>query len=237
MQNCHTSQYGSFVAKWIMEYFCDRVEAAMNSREIAFQFKITLCGSSPKVWRRIVVPKTYSFFDLYTAIQDAMGWADSHLHGFYIAQKGTARPIVIQMPDPEGDNAYGGHETRDERNEKIADYFGVLVKQCQYTYDFGDGWDHTVLFEREIPAASHEEYPQCVAGENACPPEDSGGVGGYRELQAIMKNKKHPEHAHMLEWLGLDDASEFDPTRFERDEVHFRDPVEWLKEYMDQLEM
>jgi hypothetical protein len=42
------------------------------------QFKITLQDISPLIWRRIRVPASYTFWDLHVAIQDAMGWTDSH---------------------------------------------------------------------------------------------------------------------------------------------------------------
>ena len=47
---------------------------------LVYQFKITLQGTDPPVWRRILVTENYSFWDLHVAIQDAMGWTDSHLH-------------------------------------------------------------------------------------------------------------------------------------------------------------
>ncbi|HPP37607.1 MAG TPA: plasmid pRiA4b ORF-3 family protein, partial [Thermosynergistes sp.] len=43
-----------------------------------YQFKITLRDIKPPIWRRIQVPETYTFWDLHVAIQDAMGWTDSH---------------------------------------------------------------------------------------------------------------------------------------------------------------
>lgn len=196
-----------------------------------FQFKITLNDSSPRVWRRFQVSAAYSFFDLHVAIQDVMGWTDTHLHAFYIAQKGTAAPIVIEFPHPEFDEPSLEREVRDERTQKIADYFGVLVKQCMYTYDFGDSWDHTVLFERALKPLSGVSYPQFIAGKNACPPEDSRGVYGYRDLQKILKNPKHPDNADMLEWLGLDEPEDFLPADFNPAEVTFLDPRKRLKEY------
>jgi len=196
-----------------------------------FQFKITLDHSSPKVWRRILVPSNYSFFGLHTAIQGAMsGWLDYHLHGFYVAQKGTSRPISIKFPDPEGE-IFEYDDYLDERKEKIADYFGVKVKQCKYCYDYGDNWDHTILFEREIGGNPKENYPKCTAGENACPPEDCGGVWGYQNLQKILKNPKHPEYKDRREWLLMDDGDAFDPTYFDIDDVYFEDPKEKLEEY------
>lgn len=49
-----------------------------------YQFKITLAGVKPPIWRRIQVPESYTFWDLHVAIQDAMGWLDCHLHQFEV---------------------------------------------------------------------------------------------------------------------------------------------------------
>lgn len=206
-----------------------------NNNSDIFQFKIILNDSKPKIWRRILVPAKYTFFDLHCAIQNAMGWADSHLHAFYIEGKKAKDRIAIQCPSPDGDDGCYG-ETRDERTEFIADYFDKLIKQCIYSYDFGDSWDHTVLFERILPRIPKIIFPQCIAGENACPPEDCGGLGGYEDLQKILKNPRHKEHADMLEWLGIDDPKEFDQYEFNPSEIDFDDPkkrlVEWNKDMM-----
>jgi hypothetical protein len=203
----------------------------VSGTKALIQFKITLSESSPRIWRRIVVPKSYSFFDLHVAIQNSMGWLDSHLHAFTISQKGTTTPISIQFPDPENDEMFGQNENLDERYEKIADYFGKRIKQSQYTYDFGDSWDHIVLFEREMIADPMVTYPKCIAGENACPPDDCGGLGGYDRLQMIMQDSSHPEHKDMLDWLGIDHSTQFRPTEFDPEEVVFEDPRERQKEY------
>jgi hypothetical protein len=208
------------------------MKKGMNSKsehhKKVFQLKITLNDSTPKVWRRILVSADYSFFDLHCAIQDAMGWVDYHLHNFYIAQKGTLVPITIELPNPEIES-YG--DELDERKEKIADYFGVQVKQCRYCYDFGDSWDHTILLEKVIDMKDGDEYPKCIAGKNACPPEDCGGVGGYENLQQIMKDPKHEEYQEMLEWLCLEDSREFNPTEFDISDVVFENPKDILREY------
>jgi hypothetical protein len=195
-----------------------------------FQFKIILNDSAPSVWRRIIVPADYTFFALHCAIQNAMGWTDSHLHAFYIGERRGKNRITIEFPNPEND-FYQGDEARDERKERIADYFGKKIKQCVYCYDFGDNWDHTVLFERELPRDQQAVYPQCVAGENACPPDDCGGVGGYEYLQEVIKNSNHEEHADMLEWLGLNDPQEFNPYEFNPAEIYFDNPKKRLAEW------
>ena len=47
-----------------------------------YQFKISLKGIRPSIWRRIQVPENYDFYELHVAIQDAMGWYDYHLHQY-----------------------------------------------------------------------------------------------------------------------------------------------------------
>ena len=140
-----------------------------------------------------------------------MGWIDSHLHAFRIDTRGQSKSkqknergtiITIEFPNPEGNDEYSD-ECYDERKEKIAEWFGTRMTQCVYEYDFGDSWDHTVLFEKKVPCESGVTYPRCTAGKNACPPDDCGGVGGYDDLQKIMKNPAHEEHADMLEWLCI----------------------------------
>jgi hypothetical protein len=37
------------------------------------QFKITLKGIKPPIWRRIQIPETYTFWELHLAIQNAIG--------------------------------------------------------------------------------------------------------------------------------------------------------------------
>jgi len=41
-------------------------------------------------------------------------------------------------------------------------------------------------------------------------------------LIAILADPTHPEHESMLEWLGLANSSEFDPTRFDIDDANSR---------------
>jgi len=53
-----------------------------DQRRDLLKIRVELIGISPPVWREILVPARYSFWDLHVAIQDAMGWLDYHLHEF-----------------------------------------------------------------------------------------------------------------------------------------------------------
>ncbi|MCX6719464.1 MAG: plasmid pRiA4b ORF-3 family protein [Candidatus Taylorbacteria bacterium] len=197
------------------------------------QFKITLNGSLPKIWRRILVPADYTFFDLHCAIQNAMGWDDCHLHAFQFKDKKGIRDFINIATPMVDDNMYGDRII-DERLTLICDYFGKVSKQCVYDYDFGDGWEHSVVLEKTMPK-ENGKYPRCIAGANACPPDDCGGIWGYIELIKAIKNSKHPDHADMMDWLCIDSPDEFDPTKFDPDAVKFIDPkkrlVGWNKSF------
>ena len=51
-----------------------------------FQFKITLPGSKPAIWRRFQVPDC-TLGDLHTVIQIVMGWEECHMHQFMIGKE------------------------------------------------------------------------------------------------------------------------------------------------------
>jgi len=194
------------------------------------QFKITLNEVTPRVWRRIQVPGDYSFWDMHCAIRDAMGWHGGHLHGFTMSRIGNGRINLtqIQMPNPEWDD----DGDLDESKEMLYAWFPNRIKQCTYTYDFGDGWDHTVLFEKALAAEAGKQYPVCIKGKNACPPEDCGGSGGYEDLLSVINKPSSKEGKELREWLMLEKNEIYDPSAWNIDEVEFRNPKTDLRDYL-----
>ncbi len=190
--------------------------------ENIYQFKITLTGIEPSIWRRIQVPETYSFWDLHVAIQDAMGWLDYHIHDFQIPKIGKKEIIKIGMPDD--DDETFGIKVLPDHLQKISDHFSMKNKKAIYLYDYGDGWTHEVLLEG-ILTKDDVEYPICIAGERACPPEDCGGVWGYMDIiKVLKKGAKNEDERETLEWLGDHDPEDFDPEN-----VKFEDPKKRYK--------
>ena len=187
-----------------------------RKRKQVRQFKITLLGVEPRIWRRIHVPQTYSFYDLHVAIQDAMGWLDCHLHAFHIRDPDTGEEVAIGFPDDEG----FGPPFLPGGELAITDFFHAENTTARYEYDFGDGWEHEVVLENTVPSRERARYPQCIEGERACPPEDCGGVHGYVDFLDVIGNPDHEEHESMLEWVG----GKFDPEAFDPKKVHFDNP-------------
>jgi hypothetical protein len=68
-----------------------------------YQLKITLRGSKPPIWRRVVVRADMRLDRLHQVIQIAMGWTNSHMHqfsagsGFALTFYGTPDPEVTGM--------------------------------------------------------------------------------------------------------------------------------------------
>ena len=61
-----------------------------------FQFKIQIKGITyPPVWRRVIVPDTYTFEDFHYVIQKAFGWSDTHLFQFFPNTSDSHPTIMI----------------------------------------------------------------------------------------------------------------------------------------------
>jgi hypothetical protein len=187
----------------------------------ALQFKITLLETDPPVWRRIQVPDYYTFYDLHVAIQDAMGWLDSHLHDFKIQPRRRAcLDIRIESPFALDDLEEAAPLLTTE--VAVADFIQEPRDRALYTYDYGDDWRHDVLFEGTYPREPGRKYPVCLAGELAGPPEDCGGIPGYYDCIRALKNRDNSEGT--LDWLGRWKPDCFDPAQ-----IKFWSPLRRLK--------
>lgn len=148
-----------------------------------------------------------------------MGWLDSHLHEFELNDPFGGNRTRIGMVDDDKE-MFDDREVLAEEGCAISDWFSPQNSEARYHYDFGDSWEHEVVLERILPREKGIQYPVCTGGERACPPEDCGGVWGYTELLAVIRDAKHDDHDSMMEWLG----GGFDPEHFNPAEVEFREP-------------
>ncbi len=64
--------------------------AVEKSQEV-YQIKVTLLGTDPPIWRRLLVPAALTLEQLHHVLQLAMGWEDGHLHEFRIGQQRFGR--------------------------------------------------------------------------------------------------------------------------------------------------
>jgi len=172
--------------------------------ETIHQLNVTLRQVKPPVWRRIVVESDLTLGELAAVLEAAMGWLGGHLHVFEVSR------TRYGTPDSEWPS-----DDLDENRFRLGDVLPDVGTKMRWDYDFGDGWEHDVLVEAISELEPGSEYPVCLAGRRACPPEDCGGPGGYAELLEALANPNHPDHEQLREWTPLD----FDPGGFDEEET------------------
>jgi hypothetical protein len=179
-----------------------------------YQLKITLKWSKPAIWRRVVVRADLPLDRLHALIQLVMPWTNSHMHQFFAGE------TYYGAPTPEADT---GMEMLDEEEYTLAELAPAAKTKFIYEYDFGDSWEHEVTVEKVLPPDKGFKHPVCLAGANACPPDDCGGLGGYYDLLKILGNPKHREHDEMEDWIGGKwDAKQFDLEETNRQLKRFK---------------
>ena len=70
-----------------------------------------------------------------------------------------------------------------------------------YIYDMGDSWEHRLTLTDVRPGAPDTAYPRYIAGEQAAPPEDCGGVPGFYASLEALADPNHPDHEDVADWL------------------------------------
>jgi hypothetical protein len=179
---------------------------ANKSKPSIYQIEVTLMGSDPPIWRRIVVPSSMTLPKFHALLQIVMGWENYHLHQF------MAEEQYFGMPDP-----HFPSDMKSEARVKLKRLLPAKATSAIYEYDFGDGWEHQLVLEKVLPYEEGEPLPRCLEGQRACPPEDCGGIIGYEHLLEAVSDPEHPEHADLSEWLG----EGFDPERFDASVANF----------------
>lgn len=180
-----------------------RKKKPVSKVQKVLQLRIELADVTPKVWRVVTVPAAMGLDQLHLTLNEAMGWNNSHLHEFVI---GGRKYSDVRTAD-------GAITFQDESMFRLDEVVKV-GDRFEYAYDFGDGWEHVVKVEKELPFDDRVAYPVCLAGKRACPPEDCGGPDGYAHLLAVLDDPDDGEHDELVQWIGgAFDAEGFDPNR------------------------
>lgn len=163
------------------------------------QLRVDIDGAKPPIWRRLEVPGDIPLRRLHGVLQTAFGWDGRHMYLF--------------------ETEYGRFGAEDTGPAIQPDH-DVTLEQViaggpvRYVYDFGDNWVHSITVEQTRPVAARNPQARCTGGRRAAPPEDCGGIGGYRHLLEALADPAHDDHHDMIEWLGLATADEFRPAAF-----------------------
>ena len=198
----------------VIEATCEALEKfeegsilRIGQTERLYQFRISLVGLLPEIWRRIQV-KECTLDRLHEHVQLAFGWWNYHLHQFQIGDITYGAPWLLSDPVEEV-------EFEDSTQTRLCDIMPKSGQRFrfQYKYDFGDCWEHEILFEGCLRAEKHQRYPKCLEGRRACPPEDVGGVDGYYRYLESMADPEHEEHEDFMAWRGPYDPDKFDAEK------------------------
>ena len=174
-----------------------------------YQLRIELNEVQPIVWRRLLVPENVTLVKLNSILYQTMGWHGGHLHEYVVGR------MHYGIPD---DDWPAAEPMVDERRVRLNTLVEAGARRFTYLYDFGDNWDHTVKIEDLVMPMPDIARIRCIAGENACPPEDVGGPNAYFDFLAAIKDPAHEEHTSMAQWIG----GSFDPAAFNITDVNER---------------
>ncbi|GAA4892203.1 hypothetical protein GCM10025789_06460 [Tessaracoccus lubricantis] len=190
---------------------------ARRVKRVAYVLWIRLDDVEPEIWRQVVVPSDMTLKDFHEVMQAVMGWADSHLHAFRMGPGELARDVAAFVTELDIEE---GEEGTKEADVRLDEVLGELGHRLYYEYDFGDGWEHTVILESIQPWEGIFAEVRCLAGQGACPLEDVGGVPGHQQLLDVLAGRTHdvdPEWAQTLrEWA----PPGYDPDHFDSDEAN-----------------
>ncbi|MCA6482648.1 MAG: plasmid pRiA4b ORF-3 family protein [Chitinophagaceae bacterium] len=163
-----------------------------------YTLKISISNIEPQIFRTVNVSSESSLYLLHHIIQIVMGWKNYHLYHFDYKNLNIGDLRLLES------DGYDDGEIKlaEGKNYMLEDVLTEIGQKIEYIYDYGDYWEHEI----ELIAISHTPQimglPLLLDGNNTCPPEDCGGVHGYKEMLEVLKNSRHPEFISTLEWLG-----------------------------------
>ncbi len=131
----------------------------INPAQDIYGIKVTLLGTRPPIWRRLLVPASITLAKLHDVLQTTMGWHDCHMHEFRAGERHFGRP------DPEDISM--GMQVENERTVKLSSVLRRPGAKMVYTYDFGDNWEHAVVLEKQMPLLPDMSDPICIDGNRA----------------------------------------------------------------------
>jgi hypothetical protein len=160
-------------------------------------FHIELVHISPPIWRKVEVPEELTLGGLHFLIQELFGWESYHLFDFRWNDECYSLP------------GHGWEHGLEAEGVTIRELIGESDGPLGYIYDYGDHWELELTVEERSWPEEGGDYPRCVAGERAGPPEDVGGPPMYAEVVEDWHDGTLEDH--MEEWL----ADDFDPEAFD----------------------
>lgn len=165
----------------------------------AYELLITLDLDIYQAKRKIIVPAHIPLEKFHLVLQKVFNWKNYHLYDFAVFHKEEERNLARLVPYEE-DLAYDDEAILINK-QVLSDYLSDVTEMI-YTYDMGDYWQHHIELLNVIENFD-EESPYLVEASGQTPPEDVGGISGYKEFYNIILNKEHPRYDAMKEWASF----------------------------------
>jgi len=135
-----------------------------SGAEVIAQIKVWLHGISPMIWRRVLVPGSFTLRELHGVLQVAMGWEGIHLYQFCLRAA-----------------CYGSWELSAASPDVTLTALRLRKgARFLYEYDLNIPWRHDVRIEDCLEPEAGKAYPVCSRGGGPCPPEDCGGPADFQ---------------------------------------------------------
>ena len=179
------------------------------------QIKISLLRSKPLIWRRVVVNSDITLEELHQTIQIVMQWEGHHLHSF--EQRGKYYSPANAVEEWEEQDEVENYNTT-----TVGDLLQATGDKLNYTYDFGDDWEHRLELEKIVDPLDGLKA-KYITGRSCSPIEDCGGIWGYYDLVDALNNPDNPNHEEMREWLELEAGDVFDLKYIELTPAEFNE--------------
>lgn len=167
----------------------------------AYQLKITMKGSKPPIWRRVLIPEGVTFQELYRIIQTAFCWNDGCLYQFEFRSEGI--------------RVLSSEENRNDKFQcllsgEIIDSLVPGAKKFTCTYGPADDRELEIQVEESVPDYK-ESYAQVVKFKgDGCPESstlskpqsteyDMNGVNECLKQNIASQSPVGPAGAHLAE--------------------------------------
>lgn len=176
-----------------------------------YQIKVTLLGTDPPIWRRLLIPADLTLEQLHDVLQSAMGWEGCHLMSSVSGSRGLANLIRWSKPlvgrarpanEPPACSQYWAGRGQRPCTPMTSAIAGITKSWSKNAWRPKRG-------ELILPAWRAKGMDRL---------KNCGGLPGFYNLLEAIADSGHEQHEELVDWLGDD----FDPEAFSVDEVNQR---------------
>ena len=146
---------------------CMTARRAIDSFSQIATLRIELRNTDPPIWRLVEVPTSITLKVLHDIVQVTMGWLDYHL--WEIVVDGQAYGLSMEQD-------WGSVPRKVADRVRLRDVLAPGTTTIDYTYDFGDSWEHKLIISDvrpgDITAAYQSRFARwaCTVLRSSCTP-------------------------------------------------------------------